>query len=801
MRMSMQQPSPPETGPHTLPLYLTPFVGREAERADIARRLSDPACRLLTLVGPGGIGKTRLAVEVARDALARCSDGVWLVDLAGLTNPELVPQAVASALGLRETPERPPLETLVAYFQTGRRLLVLDNCEHLLQACTRLAQVLLAACPDLCILATSREPLHIAGEVVRPVPPLSLPDPERLPSPENLLQYEAAKLFVDRAQSVYPAFTLTPDNAPTVAQVCHRLDGLPLALELAAARVKVLSVAQILQRLDDSFRLLVGAPTAPARQQTLAATLDWSHDLLSGAETVLFRRLAVFAGGFSLTAAEGMCAGDGLDPAELLNLLSGLVDKSLVTVERGEGPERRYRLLETVRQYARQKLQAAGEDANLADRHLRWYLEWAEQAEPYLWGSAEPALLEQMQAHQDDLRAALQWALETGHGEEALRLASALNWFWYVRAQLHEGRHWLERALAQGESTSTLSRARALQAAGSLAVLQCDYNQSTALLEEAVGLHSELGNDAQAAWSLSQLGLANLCLGRYDQAEQRLEQSMSAFQAVDDDVGAAIVLLYHGLTACHQGDYERATALLQAGLPALREMDDAMSVARALIGLGTAARHQGDPDRARNLFGEALHTAHDTGARLEVAQSLEGLAGVARTQGHLHRAARLFGAADAQRQTIGADPPPGTRADYDRDLAAIHTQLGEESFTAAWTEGRALSLEEAIAFATTPAPAREPTPKAQPLTPLQAAKERYGGLTRRQRQVAALVAQGKRNQTIADELVVTVRTVEAHITHILRTLGFSSRTQIATWAVDQGLAEPPTTLDDELRAG
>jgi predicted ATPase/DNA-binding CsgD family transcriptional regulator len=802
---SMKQTLKSASETHNLPLYLTPFVGREAELAELARLMADPDRRLLTLVGPGGIGKTRLGIRLATELLPQHRDGVWLVEFAALSDPALVPQVVASALGVSEQPERPLSETLVASLKTRHLLLVLDNCEHLLDACGQLAHSLLAASPTLRIMATSREPLHVAGEVHWLVPPLSLPDPERLSSLENLVRYEAVRLFVDRAKAVFPSFTLTGENAPAVAQICYRLDGLPLPIELAAARVKVLSVAQIAARLDDRFRLLVaGSRTESTRQQTLRATLDWSHDLLPEREQVLFRRLAVFAGDFSLEAAETVCTGRGLDQARVLELLSGLVDKSLVMVEQKGSQERRYRLLETVRQYGLEKLRISGEEPALGTGHLAWYLALAEEVQPYLWGATEAASLARLQAEQDNWRAALQWSLENGKAEESLRLAAALAWYWYVRAHLREGRQWLEQALAASDKASTSSRAAALAAAGALAVQQGDREQATVLLQQAISLRCEPGCANLAGWSMLNLGLLALFGGDFPRAEQLLDQSMALFRELGDPAGAATVLLYQGIATCYQGDYGDAAALLQESLPLLRKLGDTIGVARALHGLGMAARHQDDLARSKASFEEALQVAGEKSARLEVSQCLEGLAGVACAQGQPKRAARLFGAAEALREAIGADQPSGISADHARDVADTRTQLEETTFQAAWATGRLLTLDQIVAYALVEADSAEPGsdaedgPGSRSLTPLQAAKRRYGGLTARERQVAALVAQGKSNSTIAAELVVTVRTVEAHITHILRKLGFSSRTQIAAWAVNKGLAPPPKTLEEEM---
>jgi len=800
----MRQHAQPISGIHNLPLYLTPFVGREAEMAAVARRLADPDRRLVTLVGPGGIGKTRLGLQVAAGLLQDFPDGIWLVELATLPDPALLPQSIASALGLGDLPDRPLMDSLKAHLEPRRLLLVLDNCEHLRDACTLIVTALLAACPLLRILATSREPLHIAGEVTWTVPPLSLPDPDHLPPLENLANYEAIQLFVDRAQRAFPGFTFTSHNAPAVAQVCCRLDGLPLAIELAAARVKMLSVAQIVERLDNLFRLLTdGSPTAPARQQTLKASLDWSYDLLSPPEQMLFRRLAIFADRFDLAAAEAVCSGDGLDGVEILDLLSQLSDKSLLLVERHEGQGRRYRLLETVRQYALDRLRTSGEAVPTGDRHLAWYLALAEQVEPPApWGAVETALLNRMESEQDNWRAALQWSIDQGQTESSLRLAAALGWFWSLRAFLHEGRHWLAQALAAGKPASPSVRAKALNRAGVLAVLQGDYEHGAALHKRALALIREQKGSPITAWGLQDLGLVALHSGDYACAEQFLEDSLGLFWQAHNQTGVASVLLGQGLAAYYQDNDLRAAMLLETSLALFQELGDAAAIARALHGLGMIARRQGDLDRSREMLGEALRVAWEKGARLEIARCLESLAGLACAGNLPERATRLFSAVETLRQAMGIYLPRDIHDGCDRDLAAARAQLDEKRFAAAWAAGQALTVEQAVAYALEAgdrAPGAEIVPSVRPLTSLQAAKRQYGGLTARERQVAALVAQGKSNSAIATELFTTVRTVEAHITHILDKLGFSSRTQVAVWAVVKGLARPSQAREEEIQ--
>jgi non-specific serine/threonine protein kinase len=645
--------------------------------------------------------------------------------------------------------------------------------------------------------------LHTAGEVAWPVPPLELPDLARLPSAEGLLDYESVRLFTDRAERALPLFSVTEENAPAVAAVCHRLDGLPLAIELAASWVRVLSVSQIVDRLDGHLALLASADeTVPARQRTLEAALDWSYELLTQQERALFQRLSVFAGGFSLQAAEAVCSGDGLDPEAILDLLTRLVDKSLVMIERKQGQQRRCRLLATVRQYATLHLERTGERALWRDRHLGWCLALAERSRPDIWGAAGQASFAQLDSEEGNLRAALHWSIESDATDDALRLAAALGWYWYVRSNLQQGRYWLGEALAASEGTPSAARASALNAAGALAVLQNDHERATELLQEAVRLDCSSHCSRVAAWSLQELGLAAHYDGHYTRAVERFAESISLFREMGDDVGIASALLYQGITAHYQGDDAQAAALLLESLPSLQAAGDAVGTSRALLGLGLVARHQGDLDRARASFQEALQIAQELGARLEVAQCFEGLAGIASERGQAHRAARLFGAAEGLREVIGTDLPLGHRRDHERDTKALQTQMSGHAFTEAWSAGRKLDLQQAVALALE----KEDGDRAgqlagaRPLTELQMAKRRYGGLTAREREVAALVSQGLSNSAIASELFVTIRTVEAHVTHILRKLGYSSRAQIAAWGIDRGLAKAPRTLEEQMKA-
>jgi predicted ATPase len=656
-------PEQPPPIPHNLPAALSRFIGRRQEIPEVKRQLA--TTRLLTLTGAGGCGKTRLALQVADDLLWEYPEGVWLVELGALTEGGLVTQEVAQAVGVKEEPGRKLEETLAEALRSRRLLLVLDNCEHLVGACAALAQQLLGACPGVQILATSREALGIAGETLFRVPSLAYPDAQRLPAADAqrvgmLAEYEAVELFVDRARLGQSGFTLTAANGVSVASVCQRLDGIPLAIELAAARVRVLSVEQIVSRLDDRFRLLTGGSrTTLPRQQTLRATLDWSYDLLSEPERVLLRRLAVFAGGFTLGAAEGVCAGEEIEEEEVLDLLGQLADKSLVLAEEQAG-ESRYRLLETIQRYGAEKLAASGEEAALRGRHRDRYLSLAEQAEPDLRGPRQGKWLTRLEAEHENLRAALLWTSERGEGEAGLRLGAALWWFWYVRGYLTEGRERLATVLAvAGSEAARATRARALNGAGVLAYGQGECEAARALHEESLAIKREIGDQRGIASSLNNLGSV----------------------------------------AFNQGEYEAARALHEESLAIEREIGDQQGIALSLNNLGLMAKEQGDYAAARALYEESLAIFREIGDQQGVAYNLEGLAAVVAALGQPGRAARLFGAAEALRAAIGAPLAPNEQAEYDRDVAVARAALDEAAFAAAWAQGRALSLEQAITLA------------------------------------------------------------------------------------------------------
>jgi non-specific serine/threonine protein kinase len=758
--------------PNNLPSELSSFVGRERELAEVERLLEE--VRLLTLTGSGGCGKTRLALA-AGERVEGFGDGVWLVELASLADPSLVPQAVASTLGVREQPGRLPTETLSDYLGSRNVLLVLDNCEHLVEACAELAEALLHSCPGLRVLATSREALGITGEVAWLVPSLPLPDLRRLPDIESLPQYESARLFLERAAAVKPAFALTERNASAVAQVCYRLDGIPLAIELAAAKAKVLSVEQIADRLDDSFGLLsTGGRTAMPRHRTLHATMDWSHELLPDEERALFRRLSVFAGGFSLEAAESVCAGEELERDEVLELLSHLVDKSLVVAREQDG-EARYRLLETVRQYAREKLSESGEAERFRERHAGYYLALAEEAEPELKGERQVAWLERLERERDNLRTAMAWLLGRGELEEAARLGWALWLFWGIRAHFAEGRRWMEQALsANGNSMPASARAKALYVAGMMANYQGDHRSAEPLVEESLELFRELEDKPGTAYALSNAGFAASGQGHHQRAITLNEESVHLFLEAEEKWGAAIQFCFLAVAWRDRGDHGRARRLAERGLALSREVGERQTLCAALYTLATLAQAEGDHERARDLFAEGLVLSAELGNEADVAHSLEGLASVAEAEGRIVRAARLWGAEEAllEKMEAAVYTYVPDRSVHRSRVAAARSQLDEEAFQAAWAEGRAMKPEQVIEYALD----LSTTPETYP-----------AGLSAREVEVMRLVARGMTNAEVAGRLFISSRTVSWHLGSIYRKLGFNSRTEATRFAVEHGL--------------
>jgi len=803
---------------NNLPQLLTTFVGREREVGEVRQQLISD--RLVTLAGPGGTGKTRLSVQVAFELLADFPRGVWQVELAAVSDPGLVPQAVASTLGLRELPGRPLLDLLLDYLRPKKVLLLLDNCEHLVEAAAKLAHALLKACPNLRILATSREGLGIPGEVVYRVPPLRRPAPRARIRLEELQEFESIRLFIDRAAASSPSFALSEANAPAVRQIVDQLDGIPLAIELAAARVKSLPVEKIATRLEDRFRLLVGgARTGLTHHQTLRATMDWSFDLLSEEERILFRRLSVFAGSFSLEAVETICSGSGVELEDILDLLARLVDKSLVVTE-GLNGDVRYRMLETVRQYSLEKLTESGEEQTIRERHLGWYMVVAESEERRLWGPDQVAALEVLERELGNLRSALEWTTEgRGDAEQGLQLAGTLGRFWLMHGYLSEGRRWLEGALTKCAATPTPPRAKALYACSVLVQEQGDLARAEELAQSALTMTRQQDNQLGVALILNVLGNLHRRRGDYGHAAAYLQESITLGQASNLRSAQAEALRIMGVMALYQGDFERAQTLCADSLALWRASGDKWGLTAALAALGSVAEHRGEYERARILLAEAqalavelgnvldragigmemavleldqgnyaraaelseetlslcsemghkicvlsslinLGTATfrqeqyeraaellqrattmavELGRRPSLAIALRIMAKVALARGdhdragelyresltvHLElqdrfglaevlygcatvffahqdfgRAARLLGAADQLRKAMDFHMPAAERAEQEAMLAGLRSALDEGTFEAAWTEGKGMSIEDAVADA------------------------------------------------------------------------------------------------------
>jgi len=728
-----------DTLPNNLPHQLTNFIGREREMAELKKLLASRA--LITLIGSGGCGKTRLALQVAADLADTFVDGVWFIDLGPLVDPGVVPHTVASVLGVREELTHAQLTDRIADFLRPKAaLLVIDNCEHVLAAAAQFVHTLLHHCPHIRILATSQQGLAVEGETNYRVPSLSLPRPERMPSLDQLRLSEAVRLFVDRATLGQPQFALTETNAQFVVQICHSLDGIPLAIELAAARVKSIPLAQIASRLSDRFRLLTGGSSmAPPRHQTLRAALDWSYELLGEYECALLRRLAVFAGGFTLEAAEAICSAPPTDRPDVLDLVTQLVDKSLVMLDE-TGTQPRYRVLETVRLYSQGRLQESGEEEEARHRHAMWYLDLAERAEPALQGPDQVKWLDVLDLERDNMRAALEWSKTARDGGDLeLRLAVALWHFWEIRGYWIEGRSWLEEALAENRSASIPHRVKALNGAAYLALHQGDFSRAQPLAEEALALAREAGDKLGTASCLNLMGLNACRLENYGQAAALGEQSLALSQEAGDRWGVAYATTILGLVARGQGDTKSASRLLEEASADFRSLSDKWGTGVTLNNLGLVARDEGNLDRARLIFQQSLalfeELGHKWGSAFAlsnlaivaweqrdyshaaslfkeslvlrdelrdkqgIATCLVGLAGVAAAQGNMQRAAILFAGAQALREAIRIPLPPFIRNSYEKLLADTATALEHGAFTQASAQGGAMPLEQVVAYA------------------------------------------------------------------------------------------------------
>jgi predicted ATPase/DNA-binding CsgD family transcriptional regulator len=789
-------------------------------------------------------------------------------------------------VGLSEAGSQPLLDLLQAYFQDKHLLLLLDNFEQILSGAPLLAD-LLASCPDLKLLVTSRAALHLRAEQRFPVPPLALPDPAHLPDVEALAQCASVALFVQRAQAAKPDFTLTPTIAPAIAEICTRLDGLPLAIELAAARVPLFSPQVLTVRLERRLQVLTHGPAdLPERQQTLRNTLTWSYTLLSRDEQRLLRQLAVFVGGCTLEAVEAICAPPGNGGPPVSNEVASLIDKSLLQSIELPGKEARLRLLETIREYGLEALAESGELQHTELAHAAYYLALAEEIEPVLDGPQQVALLEQLGREHDNLRAAMQWSLvpdETGRRKEiAVRLGGALRWFWLVRGHVSEGRTFLAQALEGSAGVAASARAKALDAAARLADIQGDFDQKEALgkqslalyrqlddklglahalflaggegqdwggkarlrgkmtvsracTEEALALFKEVGLEAGVAWSLHRLAQLTDVQGDYAGARAQMEAVLALQRRLQNKRGMSSALFSLAeLRFASQSDPAMIRPLLEESLALGEELGDKEDIASSLYLLGELALSQADADNARALVEKSLALCQEMGHQYGIAQSrsalarveawqgnytaasalyeeslgrygalddsegearcLEGLADVAAAQEVPVWAVRLWAAAETLRDISGVPMLPVWRAPYDGAMAACRSQLGEQRFVAAWAEGRAMTLEQTLATSELLTRLREGVPGVpfsgeKPVSARRVIAQQFGGLTVREREVAALLTQGKSNRKIAEVLVVHYRTIETHVSHILSKLGFTSRTQIAVWAREKGLGK------------
>jgi predicted ATPase/DNA-binding CsgD family transcriptional regulator len=768
--------------PSNLPAQREPLIGRERELAAVRHLLQREDVGLVTLVGPGGTGKTRLALQVATDVRDVFADGACFVSLAPVRDPDLVVSTIARALGVEESGNQLVLTSLEVHLREKQLLLLLDNFEQVLKRAPLVAD-LLAACPGLTVLATSRASLRVSGEHEFVVPPLEVPKPGLGQSADLSLleQCAAVGLLLRRARAACPGFTLTEANAAAVAEICVRLDGLPLALELAAARLKLLPPSALLARLGNRLEILTGgARDRPAHQQTLRDTIDWSYELLTGEQQRLFRHLGVFVRGFTLAAAQAIGG-----RADVLDVLGSLVDQSLLQPTAGGDDEPRFAMLETIREYAMEHLEDSGEAEVVSQRHAAFYLAMAEAAEPVLFGGQSAAWLARLEEEHDNLRAALQGAVARREGALALRLAGALAWFWYDRGHLREGRQWLDAVLADSGAAATAARAKALIGAGGIAHRQSCLVPAAAYLEAGLRLSRELGDAWHGALALINLGLVAHDQGDYGRARRLHEESLALYRASGDPWGIGMALNNMSWAALFEGDLARARSIAEDALALRRTLGDTLGLANTLYTLGRVAQAEGDEGHARAFLAEAIELFLKLGDRWGLAACLESLA-LARASGPHGadgdaRAARLWGAAEAAREALGAPLTPGDRRIHERHQAVSRVRLGQSLWQAAWSAGRALPLLDALAEA-----AEDPAPF--PVTEARKASPTYpSGLTAREVEVLRLVAEGLSNPEVAALLVLSPRTVGQHLGSIYNKLGVRSRTAAARFAVEHRL--------------
>jgi predicted ATPase/DNA-binding CsgD family transcriptional regulator len=807
-----------------LPVKLTSFIGRERELIEIERLLS--TSRLVTLTGAGGCGKTRLALRVGRDLTSHFEEGVWWIELAVLDDPTVIPQAMLQTLGFPESPHRTPINLITDYFQSKRCLLILDDCEHMIDACARFVSHLLQTCPQLHIIVTSRETLNIDGEVAWIVPSLQSPTLQSPATISDLGQYDAVQLFIARASTSAPDFTLTKQNADAVIRICQSLDGMPLAIELAATRIKVLQVEQIAERLDNALRLLTqGKRTGSSRHQTLRATMDWSYNLLSETEKKLFRRLAVFVGGFTLEAAEGICAGERLHSEDVLELIASLFSKSLLVLAeqntKSQDPVEgslRYRFLELVRQYAHEKLVEVSEEAWIRNRHLSYFHDWTQTTETKLYMAEQLIQLASLDRDLDNIRAALQRALSI-QPAMALRIVAALTLFWNVRGYTTEGRRWGEQALKQTENDPTsqvmAARARAMSMIAFLTMTQGDNQTAGDLIaqaipvlraqndelgfaralsiqsvafsflgqssnaretaEESFKIGSQLGDHFTLTIGLSIMAAAMFRAGEVTTAQRFMQEALANSWHLDSPVPLSLSLWTAGMAAVSQGNLKVARESMEKSLTHIRQVGDKHRINMIASDLAHILRRMGNVREAEKLYVEAIHGWRDYDQPGGIARCLECLAFIAVGEKRDEQAARWLGAAERIRSASHTAMILPEQEEYQNAVAILRGRMNPNEFRSSWSEAQVLPLQRVIAEVE------------QLLAPPQVKIQDPGALTPRELDVLGLLAQGLSDAQIAEKLVVSRRTVTTHLTTIYGKFGVKSRSAAIRHALDHEL--------------
>jgi predicted ATPase/DNA-binding CsgD family transcriptional regulator len=802
---------------HRFPVWLSRFIGREKEKAEVKSLLE--CTRLLTITGPGGCGKTRLALEVVQDL--SYPDGIWLVELASLSTGDAIPQSTAYALGLTENPNQSIDDRLIDHLEKKNILLVLDNCEHLVEHCAKFAHDLLATCPDLHILATSRELLHIEGETTWQVPPLSLPEWQAGLPLKSMLQSEAVELFLDRARLVWPGFTINSQNAVDIVKICRQLDGIPLSLELAAGRMNTLSVQEMVGRIDNTVLWLAGVDRfAPPRQQTLKATLDWSYALLQEDEQRFFRRLAVFDGGFTLKAVEAVCIGDGIELEQSINLLARLIDKSFVLNSLDPTGTNRYRLLEVMRQYALDQLHRSDEETKIRNKHLNWYLSFTSEAVGRIRQSDNTGWFASIDVEVLNLRQAFSWS-QAGEIpiEIAHQLAGNLWQFWQARGYYREGLAWYQTLLDRTDEVTVEVLALTYHNAGGMAQHLHDFELAMKYSKKARDLYRQAGNWNAVAQEMCFIGWIYERMGQYREAQRMAKETLTLFHSNtletgnEDYFGISIARLLLGDLAFLQGDYEEAMDQVQESLALCKKSENMLGVNRRRARLAHTVIAKGDLVSGCELLNESILASRGTGDRWVTVMILSGLILLETAQAQWLKAAQCLGVQKAFHDEFGAQFWPVDQFIFENQQSLVQLKLDGQVFVTAGEKGRAIGadVDAALDFAwsslklieedlqlsadrmdayvalNTAAVLTTGSSKRVTRTANQVNRQAYGGLTTREREVAALIAKGKSNAQIASELYLGVRTIEAHVTKIMNRLGYNSRTQIAIWADRKGL--------------